>query len=138
MKKPASKKCLSEETATASPVSEIATAKSRMARFGFPSPETETAEWLAEQGWERISFVFESECDANGDYRESELLADPSGQLWIVTDWHGESGIPHRAERRRITREAAAARMARGMIPDEFHGDFRECEPPKLRLETAI
>ena len=138
MKKPASKKCLSEETATASPVSEIATAKSRMARFGFPSPETETAEWLAEQGWERISHIFESDQEANGDYRESEIMADPSGNLWLVTDWHGKSGIPHRAERRRISREAAAARVARFTIPGEFHKDFRECRSPKLRLETAI
>ena len=32
----------------------------------------------------------------------------------------------------------AESRMARAIIPDEFHGDFRECTPPKLRLETAI
>ena len=103
-----------------------------------PAPEIETAEWLAKQGWERISFVFESEREANGDHRESEILADPSRQLWLVTDWHGKRGIPHHAERRRISREAAVARMARFMIPEAFHHDFRECRPPKLRLETAI
>lgn len=103
-----------------------------------PAPEVETAEWLAEQGWKRLTFVFESKCEAPGDYRENEILADPDGGLWLVTDWHGKSGIPHRAERRRITREAACARIARSVIPDEFHRDFRECGPSKLRLETAI
>ena len=50
---------------------------------------------------------------------------------------------------RNLTRETAPAssakkvataesRMERAIIPDEFHGDFREWEPPKLRLETAI
>jgi len=144
MKKPASKipagkvQACADTNAPDSSNKQAETAEARMARFGFPVPEIETAEWLAKQGWERISFVFESEREAKGDYRESEILADPSGQLWIVTDWHGESGIPLRAERRRITREAAVARIARFMIPEEFRGAFRECQPPKLRLETAI
>lgn len=103
-----------------------------------PAPEVETADWLAERGWKRLVFVFESIREANGHWRESEILADPTGGLWLVTDWHGESGIPHRAERRRITREAACARLARAFIPEEFHGEFRECMAPRLRLETAI
>jgi len=102
------------------------------------APQIETPEWLAEQGWERLSLVFESAPEENGDWRESEILADPSRNLWLVTDWHGKSGIPHRAERRPISRDAAVARMARFIIPDEFRYDFRESRAPKLRLETAI
>ena len=119
MKKPASKKHLARETAS-------------------PAPEIETADWLAKQGWERVSLVFEIQSGANGDSRETEILADSTGQLWIVTDYSGKGGITYRAERRKITGEAAAARMARASIPDKFHGDFRECRPPKSRLETAI
>lgn len=101
-------------------------------------PEVETAAWLAERGWNRISFAYDSRQETNGDFRESEIIADPSGRLWMVSEWNGRSGSVHRAERRRITREAACARMARASIPDELQGDFRECRPPKLRLETAI
>jgi hypothetical protein len=103
-----------------------------------PAPEVETAEWLATQGWERLSWVFESTREPSGDYREGEIVSDPHGGLWLVTDWHGQSGIPHRAERRRITREAACARVARASIPETFQGDFRECTSPRLRIETAI
>ena len=103
-----------------------------------PAPEIETAEWLAKQGWERVSFVFECDQEANGDDREAEILTDPDGGFWLVTNRSGKGGITYGAERRRITREAAVARMARAMIPHEVQGDFRECLPPKLRLETAI
>ena len=102
------------------------------------APEIETAEWLAARGWERLTMVFESERTRGEEWREREILADPAGQLWIVTDWHGESGIPYRAERRRISRDAACAHLARFMIPDAFQGDFIQCTPPRLRLENAI
>ncbi len=107
-----------------------------LTRENLPAAEIETAEWLAKQGWRRISMVFESEACPEG-WEEREILEDPNGGLWLVTDWHGKSGIPHRAERRRITREAACARLAR-QIPEEFQTSFRECQRPKLRLETAI
>lgn len=102
------------------------------------APEIETSEWLAAQGWERLTLVFESEMKAGEECREREILSDLAGQLWLVTAWHSESGRTLRAERRRISRGAACAHMARFRIPDAFHGDFRECQPPKLRLETAI
>jgi len=137
MKKPASKIPAGKVQAYAD-TNGLPPARNLTRETASPAPEIESAEWLGKQGWDRISFVFESERESNGDYRESEILADPNRQLWLVTDWRGKSGIPHRAERRRISREAAVARMARFVIPEEFHRDFRECSPPKLRLETAI
>lgn len=104
-----------------------------------PAPEIETAEWLAARGWERLTMVFESERQPCAEWREREILADPDGQLWIVTEWHKESdGKIFRAERRRISWEAACAHLARFMIPDAFKGDFVQCTPPRLRLKTAI
>jgi len=138
MKKPASKIPAGKVQAYAD-TNGLPPARNLTRETPSPAPEIETAEWLAARGWERLTMVYESELEASGEeWRESEILADPSGQLWFVTDWHRESGIPYRAERRRITREAACARMARFMIPSEFHGDFIQCQRPKSRLETAI
>ena len=117
---------------------EIPAALTRATDPAHPAPEIETAEWLAARGWERLTMIFESERQRGEEWRESEILADPDGQLWLVTDWHGQSGIPDRAERRRITRAAACARIARAMIPESLQGDFIQCTPPRLRLETAI
>ena len=117
---------------------EIPAALTRATDPAHLAPEIETAEGLAARGWERLTRVFESERTRGEEWREREILADPAGQLWIVTDWHGESGIPYRTERRRISRDAACAHLARFMIPDAFQGDFIQCTPPRLRLENAI
>lgn len=104
------------------------------------APEIETAEALAAKGWQRLTLVFESILSPSGEWEETEILADPEGELWLVSDWQQPDGdgTPHRAARRRIGREAACAMVAKANIPEAFRGDFRECHPPRLRLETAI
>lgn len=99
--------------------------------------EVETPEALAARGWERLTTTFESEHHPEG-WEEREIMQDPEGGLWLVTDWHGQSGIPHRAARRRMEREEAIQRVALACIPEEFHPSFRECHRPISRLETAI
>ena len=94
-----------------------------------PPGEVESPEWLEKQGWERLTWTMDSDRAPDGT-EEREIMRDPQGRLWMVSDWHGESGIPHRAARRQISRAEALAAVAFACIPPAFLPDFRAVFTP--------
>jgi hypothetical protein len=102
--------------------------------------EIETTEFLAAQGWKRLTLTLGCEFEGEEE-RSEEILEDPFGRLWHQLEWNlKHDATVTRAERQRITRAQACAIITKNSIPEAFQADFQQCtvapEPPDL--ETAI
>lgn len=100
----------------------------------------ETAEFLATQGWKRLTFTMGCEFEGEEE-REEEIIEDPFGGLWHHFEWNPKRcATVTRAERQRITRAQACAILTKHSIPEAFQADFQQCQQEEEApdLEQAV